>query len=489
MSPGPAPGRAALLLFLAAWMAGFAAAAPQVDAPLDPKADAEFFRSLPVYRVRLPEDPPENAFEAAFRVAGAEHGRTVVLLHGLSSTSAVFGALARELAGDFRVILVDLPGYGDSFTPKPISYDYERMTARLRTILRAADALEGALLVGHSTGGALAWHLDLEPECHPAGLVLIDAVTVPFKLAPVIDIAFRMAGGFVTAGPIFNLIGNPILMGLISRGSSADITRKLPPIRDDQEPMFTTPARLRVNHQWVDQMLAEEVVAAWAPRLADVDSPTLLVWGAEDGVLRPEVMTRAQALIPGARAVVIEEAGHSPMRSHPGPVAEVIRGFAAGLPFPARPRSLAPEAAPADPAALAALRPESAGRMIHFTLSLTGVAGSALLDAATVRLKWGYYSPGIPSQSGSAGLFLEARGSQDHPSLTTGGQLELVWENWGGLRIEAGWEVAGRGHPSLLRIGYVPSCAPRICLGALWRGVGAKPAFFVTFELEPKLYR
>jgi hypothetical protein len=127
--------------------------------------------------------------------------------------------------------------------------------------------------------------------------------------------------------------------------------------------------------------------------------------------------------------------------------------------------------------------------MIHFTLSLTGVAGSALLDAATVRLKWGYYSTDIPSQSGSAGLFLEARGSQEHPSLTTGGQLELVWEKWGGLRIEAGWEVAGRGHPSLLRIGYVPSYAPRICLGALWRGIGAKPAFFVTFELEPKLYR
>ncbi|GEM_PF-7114839 len=485
MSPSRALGRS-LIFLLAAWASVSAGAAQ--EAP-DPQVVMDFFRGLPAYRVRLVESPPENSFEAVFRVAGADHGRTIILLHGISSTSAVYAALARELAEDFRVILVDLPGYGDSFTERPVSYDYERMTARLLTILRASDALDGALLVGHSTGGALAWHLDLEDACRPAGLVLIGAVTVPFKLSPVIDVAFWMAGGFVTTGPIFNLIGNPILMDLISRGSSADITRKLPAIRDDAEPMFTTPARLRVNRLWARQMLAAPVVAAWEPRLAEIDSPALLIWGSKDGVLRPAVMSRALAAIPGARAEIVEDAGHSPQRSHPGRVAGLIRDFAAGLPISERPRVLLPEAVPVDPSALGEPRPESRGRMIHFTLSLNGVAGSSFLDSAIVRLKRGYYSTEYPSQSGSAGLFLEARGSKEHPSLTTGGQLELVWEKWGGVRVEAGWEIAGLGHPSLLRIGYVPSYAPWLCAGVSWRGVDSKPALFMTLELEPKLYR
>ncbi|MDD8025949.1 MAG: alpha/beta hydrolase [Acidobacteriota bacterium] len=477
---------AGLAVCLAVFLPGLALRAQE---PPEPRIAAAFFRSLPAYRVLLTESPAADSFEAVFRIAGAEHNRTIVLLHGLNSTSAGYTALARDLAADFRVILIDLPGYGDSFTHKPISYDYEHMTARLLTILRAADGLEGALLVGHSTGGALAWHLDLTEECRPAGLVLIDAVTVSFKLPPVTDLAFLVAAGYDTAGPFFNLIGNPIIMDLVSHGSSADITRPLPENRDDVEPMFTTPARIRVNRMWARQMLKPRVVSTWEPRLAEIDSPALLIWGGRDGVLRQDVMTRALAAIPGARGGVIDKAGHSPQRSHPDRVAALIREFAAGLPLADRPRSLGPDAVPADPIALAEPRPESRGLMVHATSSLTGVAASAFLASATFRLKWGYYSTEYPSQSGSAGLFIEAGGKTKDPTLTLGAQVELVWEKWGGVRVEGGWEVAGYGHPSLLRIGYVPSYVPWLCLGAAWRGVEGKPAFFATIELAPKLYR
>jgi pimeloyl-ACP methyl ester carboxylesterase len=476
----------ALALSLAAFPAGLAAAAQKAA---DPQTPASFFRGLPAYRVLLPESPAANSFEAVFRVAGAEHNRTIVLLHGINSTSAGYAALALDLAADFRVILIDLPGYGDSFTHKPVSYDYEHMTARLLTILRAADALDSVLLVGHSTGGALAWHLVLTEECRPAGLVLIDAVTVSFKFSPLIDAAFRMAGGFVTTGPVFNLVGNPIIMDLISRGSSARITQLLPPTRDNVEPMFTTPARLRVNRMWARQMLRPRVVSAWEPRLGEIDSPTLLIWGGKDGVLKPDLMARALASIPGAQGKIIEEAGHSPQQSQPDQMAALIRDFAAGVPLADRPRSPSPEAIPADPAVLAEPRPESRGRMVHATFSLTGGEGSHFIDSVIFRLKWGYYSTEYPSQSGSAGLFIEARGTKDDPALTLGGQVELVWEKWGGLRVEGGWAVAGYGHPALLRIGYIPSYVPWLCLGVAWRGVEAKPAFFVTIELEPKLYR
>ncbi len=162
---------------------------------------------------------------------------------------------ARDLAADFRVVLVDLPGYGDSFTEAPISYDYERMTARLLAVLRAAGALHGAVLVGHSTGGALAWHLERSGECRPAGLVLIDAVTVAFKLPFKPAVGFGLVEAYGAAGPLFNLIGNRTIQGLIARGSAGRWSRPVPKSGDETEPIFTTPARLRVNGLWARQML------------------------------------------------------------------------------------------------------------------------------------------------------------------------------------------------------------------------------------------
>ncbi|MCX6561592.1 MAG: alpha/beta hydrolase [Candidatus Aminicenantes bacterium] len=473
-------GLGALFVLLAA----LPSALPAQDGPA-----AEFFRHLPAYRVRLEETPASSSFFAAFRVAGPESGRTIVLLHGICATSAAYAELARDLASDFRVILVDLPGYGDSFTDKPVSYDYERMTARLLTVLRAAGALEGAVLVGHSTGGGLAWHLELTEECKPAGLVLIDAITVGFKLPIKPGLAFELAKRNGLAGPMFNLTGNAAIMDMIARGSAAKWGRPVPTSAADGEPMFTTPARLRVNRLWAIQMLARPVVAAWEPKLKEIVSPTLLIWGADDGVLKPEVMARALDLIPGARGEIIEGAGHSPQQEKPERVAALIREFASGLPPATGTPSLGPEAVPADPADLARPRPETRGRMVHATISLTGEPGRGLVDAASFHLKHGYYSTEYPSQSGSAGVFLEAERTGTETTITAGSQLELVWEKWGGFRIAGGWTVAGGGHASLLRIGYVPSYVPWLCLGAAWHGGKAGPVFFATIELSPKLYR
>jgi pimeloyl-ACP methyl ester carboxylesterase len=56
--------------------------------------------------------------------------------------------------------------------------------------------------------------------------------------------------------------------------------------------------------------------------------PTLLVWGAQDGLA---TMKQAQALqkwIPGARFVTIKDAGHMPQVERPREFADVIEGFA-----------------------------------------------------------------------------------------------------------------------------------------------------------------
>jgi len=65
-----------------------------------------------------------------------------------------------------------------------------------------------------------------------------------------------------------------------------------------------TVARLAYRPRFHDPGLAK-----WLHR---IDVPTLLLWGAEDGLVPPKFGEAYRALIPGSRLVVLPQAGHAP---------------------------------------------------------------------------------------------------------------------------------------------------------------------------------
>ncbi len=77
---------------------------------------------------------------------------------------------------------------------------------------------------------------------------------------------------------------------------------------------------------------------AWKPyfhnpklpgRLARIDVPTLVVWGASDRLIPVEHGRRYQALIPGAELAIIPECGHVALREQPERTAQTIVDFIA----------------------------------------------------------------------------------------------------------------------------------------------------------------
>jgi len=99
-------------------------------------------------------------------------GPTVVLLHGLGGARMQWMPTARKLIGDHRVVMLDLPGHGESPLPDPFSY--EACAAALDQVL-AKQKPESTIVVGQGLGGAIAL---LEARAHPErmrGLILIDA--------------------------------------------------------------------------------------------------------------------------------------------------------------------------------------------------------------------------------------------------------------------------------------------------------------------------
>jgi pimeloyl-ACP methyl ester carboxylesterase len=100
---------------------------------------------------------PATIIEPAARGGGV----TAVVFHGLSANRRLMTTLGQSLAwSDLRVILVDLPGHGDSTEPYAIARWEECSSALLDSLASNGEInLDRTVLIGHSLGGALAMHL------------------------------------------------------------------------------------------------------------------------------------------------------------------------------------------------------------------------------------------------------------------------------------------------------------------------------------------
>ena len=101
----------------------------------------------------------------------------IVALHGWLDSAASFGALGPELARDYEVIALDLPGHGQSFhRPPGESYELLDYVRDLGLFLDRYAADDGVILLGHSLGGILASLLAVAVPDRVRRLILIDSL-------------------------------------------------------------------------------------------------------------------------------------------------------------------------------------------------------------------------------------------------------------------------------------------------------------------------
>lgn len=108
-------------------------------------------------------------------------GPTIVFVHGLGATRSDWMPTARKLIGRHRVVLVDLPGHGE--TPLPEPFSFAAVGEALDQVL-ARQNPDSTIVVAHQLGGRAALAAMAAHPGHARGLILLD---VPLGIPAQID--------------------------------------------------------------------------------------------------------------------------------------------------------------------------------------------------------------------------------------------------------------------------------------------------------------
>lgn len=210
---------------------------------------------------------------------------TVVLLHGLSGSSRWWQRNIPALAGSRRVMVPDVIGFGHSRAPGRLPPMPELAESFAEWI--ASLGAGPVHLVGHSMGGHLAIHLAARRPELVRRLVLVDAAGVPRPPTPRNLVRFA----YETAPP--TRWGDPRFLPVIWRDALV-------------AGPFTVLRGLR-------NILRDDV----RPLLPLITAPTLIVWGARDGLVPLEHGRLMRERIAGSRLLVIPRAYHNCMVDRP----------------------------------------------------------------------------------------------------------------------------------------------------------------------------
>jgi pimeloyl-ACP methyl ester carboxylesterase len=280
-------------------------------------------------------DVRRDSVKLAVRDFGGD-GRDLLLVHGLASTSHIFDLLAPELTSGFHVVAYDQRGHGESSKPSS-GYGFDQTAADGAAVIRELG-LDRPVVVGHSWGANVALELAVRAPGLTSGLILLDGGFLAMRDR----MDWKSTKEMLAPPPIAGMHIDEYLAMIrrfmegrleLSPGVEA-VFRSL--MRVDGRGRIR-PRLSRSNHLRVLRAMWEEDPPALLRR---VRVPTLVV------ATRQEDPEEADAMFIAAKQVGEEvvreidggvrfqwiEGIHDVPLQRPDAVAELVRGFVAGLP-------------------------------------------------------------------------------------------------------------------------------------------------------------
>lgn len=236
-------------------------------------------------------------------------GEPLILIHGFGGNKDQFLSVAPALTSRYRLILMDLPGFGESSKTKGIAYTPKDQARWLDAFTRKLG-LASFHLGGNSMGGQISLSY---AASHP------EKVKSLWLLAPagLWDAPLSAAGELSMQGKKAPLLVKnekdfEELMAFVMEKPS-----RIP------RAFMRIMARQRMDNYELEKGIARDMVSQNVrEEIRGLQTPSLIVWGTKDRMLNPATAAELKNLLPASEVNILENIGHIPMLEAPGKIVQ-----------------------------------------------------------------------------------------------------------------------------------------------------------------------
>jgi pimeloyl-ACP methyl ester carboxylesterase len=252
-----------------------------------------------------------------FNIVYAEggNGDPIIMLHGFGGSKNDWLQFAKYFTSNHRVILPDLPGFGDSTKLEYGEFGIMFQVEKVHEFAKALQ-LEKIHLVGHSMGGNIAGNYAVTYPEMVRSLALIDAARVITPEKSEFDILMEKGV-------------NPYMMKDVK---DFDRFMQFLCYKPPRIPSFMKryiAKQMIATYELYEKSFNEEWEKSIFPesRIREIKAPTLIVWGDSDKNLHVSSAYIFQKNIENSRVVIIDKCGHIPIMEKPEETASAYSEF------------------------------------------------------------------------------------------------------------------------------------------------------------------
>lgn len=264
-----------------------------------------------------------------YREAGPKDAPTLVLLHGIPTSSRQFEPLFARLADRYHVVAPDYPGFGHSDWPDPkrFAYTFDHLAAIMNRFTEALS-LSRYTLYMHDYGGPVGFRMALAHPERIEALIVQDAVSHNEGLGA--NWKPRRAFWADRAANENTLRTNLLSLETTRKrhvGNDPNVERYDPDLWTDEVAFLNQPGQVDIQSDlFYDYRTNVDAYPKWQAWMREHQPRLLVLWGKYDlsfELSEPEAYRRD---VPKAEVHVLE-AGHFGLDTAPDQIARLVRGF------------------------------------------------------------------------------------------------------------------------------------------------------------------
>lgn len=264
-----------------------------------------------------------------YREAGAKNAPTLLLLHGLPSSSRMFEPLFARLSDRYHLVAPDYPGFGHSNWPDPkqFAYTFDHY-AEIMNHFTEALGLSAYTLYMQDYGGPVGFRMALAHPERVQALIIQDAVAHNEGLGA----AWATRRAFWADRPANEAVLRSNLLSLAATrtrhvGNDPNVELYDPDLWTDEFRFLNQPGQAEIQSDlFYDYRTNVDAYPKWQAWMRQQPPRLLVIWGKHDLSFDLGEPERYRKDVPNAEVHVLD-AGHFALDTAADEIAALVRDF------------------------------------------------------------------------------------------------------------------------------------------------------------------